>query len=202
AIRIVPFRKPGNRMLKPAIVAALAIAFLEAWHLSAASPAQEQVFASQPGAQEGLMPSDAANILYLKGWRVAQDQDFDANEMTWLRRQGANPGATLHGDFSGGNAGRDTTYILVNDEGMRRVVVVSEGRLIYDRRYRQIFAAATVPAADLNAIEWRDPLPAKPDGDGLLIVTKPGDPTANLILAFKDGSLMLGAPMNYQKLAF
>ncbi|HEV3040905.1 MAG TPA: hypothetical protein VHA33_24270 [Candidatus Angelobacter sp.] len=85
---------------------------------------------------------------------------------------------------------------------MKRIVVLSEGRLVYDRRYRQILAAARVPAADLNAIEWRDPLLSKPDGDGLLIVTKPGDSTANLILAFKDGSLMLGAPMNYQKLAF
>jgi hypothetical protein len=202
AIRIVPFRKPGNRMLKPAIAAALAIAFLEAWHLSATSPAQEQVFASQPGTQEDMLPADAAGILYLKGWRVAQDSDFDANEMAWLRTQGANPGGTLHGDFSGGNAGRDTTYILAGDDGMKRVVVVSEGKLIYDRRYRQIFAAAKVPAGELNAIEWRDPLPAKPDGDGLLIVTKPGDPTANLILAFKDGSLMLGAPVNYQELAF
>lgn len=202
AIRIVPFRKPGNRMLKPAIALALAVAFLLAWQLSAAPSQGGQVYASQPGATEGVMPSDAANILYLKGWRLAQDSDFDANEMGWLRTQGANPGATLHGDFSGSNNGHDTAYILVGDDGMKRVVVVSEGRLVYDRRYRQVFAAARVPAADINAIQWRDPLPSKPDGDGLLIVTKPGDPTANLILAFKDGSLMLGAPANYQKLAF
>ncbi len=202
AVRIVPFRKPGNRMLKPAIAMALAIAFLEAWHLSAANPAQGQVFASQPGATEDVLPSDAASIIYLKGWRVAQDSDFDANEMTWLRAQGAAPGATLHGDFAGRSNGRDTAYILTGNDGMKRVVVLSEGKLVYDRRYRQIFAAARIPAGDLNAIEWRDPMPAKPDGDGLLIVTKPGDPTANLILAFKDGSLMLGAPVNYQKLQF
>ena len=122
--------------------------------------------------------------------------------MGWLRTQGAAPGAILHGDFSGRNNGRDTAYILVGDEGLKRVVVLSEGRLVYDRRYKQVFAAARVPAADLNAIEWRDPLPAKPDGDGLLIVTKPGDPTANLILTFKEGSLMLGTPVNYQKLQF
>ena len=104
--------------------------------------------------------------------------------------------------FSARNNGRDTAYVLVNDEGMKRIVVLSEGRLVYDQRYRKILAAARVPAADLNAIEWRDPLPAKPDGDGLLIVTKPEDPTANLILTFKEGSLMLGTPVNYQKLAF
>lgn len=201
AIRIVPFRKPGSRMLKPAIAMGLAIAFLLAWYLSAA-PSQEQVFASQPSAPEGVLPADATNILYLKGWRVAKDSDFDANEMGWLRTQGAAPGGALRGDFSGKNSGHDTAYIFAGDDGIKRVVVVSEGRLVYDRRYRQIFAAARVPAADLNSIEWREPFPAKPDGDALLIVTKPGDPTANLILAFKDGSLMLGAPVNYQKLAF
>lgn len=202
AIRIVPFRKPGNRMLKPAVALALSIAMLEASHLSAADPAQERVFASQSAMHEGVLPSDAANILYLKGWRLAQEADFDSNEMGWLRGQRATPGATLPGDFSGKNNGRDTAYILVSDEGMKRIVVLSEGRLIYDRRYRQILAAARVPAADLNAIEWREPLPAKPDGDGLLIVTKTGDPSANLILSFKDGNLMLGAPINYQKLNF
>jgi len=202
AIRILPFRKPGNRMLKAAVALALSIALLEASHLSAAGPGQEQVFASQTLAHEGVLPSDAANILYLKGWRLAQEADFDANEVGWLRAQGAATGATLPSDFSGKNNGHDTAYILVNDEGMKRVVVLSEGRLIYDRRYRQILAAARVPASDLNAIEWRAPLPAKPDGDGLLIVTKPEDPTANLILTFKEGSLMLGAPVNYQKVAF
>jgi hypothetical protein len=199
-IRIVPFRKPGSRMLKAAVAMALSIALLEASHLSASGPGQEQVFASQPPAHEGVLPSDAANILYLKGWRLAQEADFDANEMGGCA-QGAASGATLHGSFTG-NTTHDVAYILASDEGMKRIVVLSEGRLVYDRRYRQILAAARVPAADLNAIEWRDPLLSKPDGDGLLIVTKPGDSTANLILAFKDGSLMLGAPMNYQKLAF
>src|SRR5437016_6231488 len=108
AMRIVPFRKPGNRMLKPAIAMALAIAYLEAGHLAAAGPGQQQVFASPPALQEGVLPSDASGILYLKGWRLAQDPDFDVHEMGWLRTQGAAPGATLHGDFSARNNGRDT----------------------------------------------------------------------------------------------
>ena len=121
--------------------------------------AQEPVLASQAVVDKEVLPSDAASILYLRGWRLAQESDFDSNELGWLRAQGATPGGTVHGDFSGKNNGRDAAYILIGDQGIMRVVLLSQGKLVYDQRYQQILAAIRVPASNLNAIEWRDPLP-------------------------------------------
>ena len=201
-IQIVPYRKTGNRLLKPAIALGLFIALLEAGRISGVGAAQEPVLASQAVVGQGVLPSDAAGILYLRGWRLAQESDFDSNERGWLRAQGATPGGTVHGDFSGKNNGRDVAYILIGDQGIMRVVLLSQGRLVYDQQYRQILAAIRVPASNLNAIEWRAPLPGKPDGDGLLIITKSDNPGSSLIFTLRDGSLMLSSPTNYQKVAF
>lgn len=198
-IQIQPFRKPGTRFLKPAVALGLSIALLEASRLSGAGMAHSSALAAEPAVQAGVLPSDAARILYLQGWRLAQESDFDSDAMAWLRMQGATPSGTVQGNFSGKDINRDAAYILVDDQGIMRVVLISEGRLVYDQRYRKILGAARVPASNLSTVPWREPLPGKPDGDGLLILTKSDTPGSSVIFAVKDGSLILGLPTDYLK---
>jgi len=151
-------------------------------------------------APAGLLPSDASQILYLQGWRLAQESDFDPDAAGWMKAQGVTPIGALHGDFSGKNNDRDVAYILIDGRGIMRVVLLSDGRLVYDQRYRRILVAARVPASQLATTEWRGPLQAKPEGDGLLIVTKAEVPASSLIIMLKDGKVVLNTPAEYQRL--
>ncbi len=198
AIRIVPFRKPGNRLVQAAVVAALMAALFEAGSIGSDAP-QQSVLASQRAAPSGLL-LDGGPILYLQGWRLAQESDFDPEAAGWMKAQGVTPIGILHGDFSGKNNSRDVAYILIDDRGIMRVVLLSDGRLVYDQRYRRILAAARVPASQLATAAWREPLPSKPEGDGLLIVTKLDMAASSLVIMLRDGRVVLNAPADYQRL--
>jgi hypothetical protein len=200
AIKIEPFRRPGNRMLKPAIALGLAFAFLEASHLSRSGVPVERALAAQT-SPEDLLPADISQMLYLQGWRLARGEDFDTETVNGLRDQGATAGAVVHADFSGRNNHRDVAYILIDTAGIMRVVVLSNGNLAYDRRYRRILAASRVPVAGLNAVEWRDPV-KKSDGEGLLLVTRGDGPDSSVVISLAGDSLLLNSPVDYKKIQF
>jgi hypothetical protein len=201
AIKIAPFRRPGNGMLKPAIALGLAVAFLEAGRLSRSSAPVERALAAQAAPKEESLPADISEILYLQGWRLAREEDFDLETMNGLRGQGAAAGAVVHADFSGKNNNRDVAYILIDTAGIMRVVVLSNGNLAYDRRYLRILAASRIPATSLNAAEWRDPA-KKSDGDGLLLVTRGAGPDSSVVISLAGGNALLNSPVDYKKIQF
>jgi hypothetical protein len=206
AIRIVPFRKSGSRFLKPAVALGLSFALFQASRLSGEGATQAATVASGAAVQDGALPADAAGILYLQGWRLAQVSDFDADAKSWLRGQDLAPSATIHGNFSGKDTGRDAAYVLVDKSGIMRVVVLSEGKVSYDQRYQRVLVAARVPASSLATTEWREAAPGQPDGDGLLLVTKLGSPFGNpgssVILTLRGGKPALTMPVDYEKVRF
>jgi len=177
---------------------ALMAALFEAGSIG--SDATPQLAMVSQAAPAGLLPSNASQILYLQGWRLSQESDFDRDAAGWMKAQGVTPSGTLHGDFSSKNNSRDVAYILIDDQGIMRVVLLSDGRLVYDQRYQRILVAARIPASQLATTEWRDPLQAKPEGDGLLIVTKSEVLASSLIVMLKDGKVVLNTPAEYQRL--
>jgi len=201
AIKIAPFRRPGNRMLKPAIALGLALAFLEAGWLSRSSTHFEHALVAEAASPEESLPADISQMLYLQGWRLARGEDFDPETVNALQDQGAATGAIVHADFSGRNNNRDVAYILIDTAGIMRVVVLSNGNLAYDRRYLRILAASRIPAAGLNAAEWRDPA-KKPDGDGLLLVTRGYGPDSSVVISLAGGNPTLNSPVDYKKIQF
>lgn len=196
AIRIVPFRKSGSPALKPAIALGLSLALLQASRISGAGTKQASL-ATEAAVQEGMLPADVSRTMFLPGWHLAQEADFDSDAASWLRAQGATPTATVHADFSGKDNARDVAYILVNDRGVMTLVLFSEGQLVYNQQYDRILMAARVRASNFAGIQWRDPLSGKPDGDGLLIVTT----SATVILTVSNGNVISGSPADYRKVA-
>lgn len=195
AIRIVPFRKSGSPALKPAIALGLSLALLQASRISGAGTAQRVSMVTEAAVQEGMLPADVARTMFLPGWHLAQESDFDSDAASWLRAQGATPSATVHADFSGKDNSRDVAYILVNDRGVMTLVVFSEGQLVYNQQYDRILTVARVRVSNFAGVQWRDPLPGKPDGDGLLVVTN----SASVILTLSNGNVISGSPADYRK---
>ncbi len=202
-IKVLPHRKkPGSKLARVAVVAGLTIALGLSLRLyGVPAPASELVPASQ---LQGVLAADAPLIANLDQWRPAREADYDPDAVAWLRSEGIPPSGRVTGDFSGKNNGRDldVAYILKNDDdGLMRIVVLSRGKIIYDLRYRNITGAVRVPASQLNSIAWQTPLSGTADGDGLLVATRPGDRASGIVFAFHGQKLLLGVPVDYQRVS-
>lgn len=115
-------RKSGSRILKPAISLGLSLALLQASRISGAG-AQWVSLATEAAVQEGMLPADVSRTMFLPGWHLAQQSDFDSDAATWLRSQGATPSSTMPADFSAKDNGRDVAYILANEQGVMTLVI-------------------------------------------------------------------------------
>jgi len=198
-IRVLPYRQPGSRLARYAVAVGLLTA-LGATLVLYRSPSQIQEPHSVPPS--GIFPADARLIANLDSWRVARESDYDPDAISWLRFENIEPAGRITGDFSGTNAGRDrdVAYILKNEnDGLMRVLILSEGKSIYDLRYRSITTAVRVPHSNLSSILWQTSPTGEIDGDGLMIATKADDRSSGMILGFHDQKLVIGVPADYQK---
>lgn len=198
-IKIIPYKRKVNHRLRIAVSAALALAVFAAVRLPGADATAS--LSLTPAAPAGILPTDAAQIGNLSGWRLAQEVDFDRDAANWLRGQGIAPGGKISGDFSGKNNGQDTAYILTNSDKMMRVVILSQGIQVYDQRYQQVAIALRVPHSALSTATWKDRLAGDADGDGLLVVARPDDRASGLVFTLHDRKVMLQLPTDYQSLS-
>lgn len=199
AIKIVPYRTKKNPGLRIAVSAGLALAFLAAVRLPDANATDGQSFSES--FTQGISPTDAVQIGNLSQWRLVQKSDFDPDAVGWLSAEGVAPSATISGDFSGKNNGRDTAYILTNSDKMMRVVIISQGIRVYDQRYQHLALAVRVPHSALNNATWKDRPGGDSDGDGLLIVAHSDDRASGLVFTLHDRKAALQVPTDYQKLS-
>ncbi|HWX53995.1 MAG TPA: hypothetical protein VN176_05330 [Verrucomicrobiae bacterium] len=200
AIRIEPYRKPGSLMARVIVGVALAIGMFAAWRMSLSGSAVPLV-TSSPAGPAGISPMDATAILGLKDWRLLQEADFDPTLAQWLRNQEIVPSGKIPGDFSGRANGRDVAYLLVNTDGRVRALILSQGKTVSDYAYRHLAIAARVPKSALSGITWRSELPGQPDGDGLLLVEQPDDPTSATVLFLNSGKVVRALPDDYKKIS-
>jgi hypothetical protein len=142
---------------------------------------------------------DAALIPDVNHWALVEDKDLSPAGLDWVRRQGVTPSARVSSDFAGGGSA-DTAYVLKRRGGMLRVVLLSKGRNRYDTNFSPLALVARVPKAALESIQWADPLPAAPDGDGLLIVRKADDPNTVVVVMLSGARTFTGRPRDYRDL--
>jgi hypothetical protein len=198
-IKVLPYRQPGSRLARYAVVVGLLTALVATLVLYN-SPSQ--ILESHSVSPSGISAADARLIANLDSWRIVREADYDQDAISWLRFENIEPAGRITGDFSGTNAGRDrdVAYILKNEnDGLMRVVILSEGKSIYDLRYHSITTAVRVPNSNLGSILWQTSPTGVIDGDGLLIATKADDRSSGMILGFHDQKLVIGVPVDYQK---
>jgi hypothetical protein len=151
----------------------------------------------------GVMPADAALIPGVQNWRLAVTSDFDASAVTWARNNSIDVVGRIPGNFSGNGEGRDVAYILRRADGTFRVVMLCNGGSAIDVNYDSLALVVRLPKSAIGSIPWvGQPLDGDPDGDGLLVAYRPGDPTASVALFKKGDRIISAAPANYQNLNF
>jgi hypothetical protein len=165
-------------------------------------PNRESVSGVNQTLASGILPMDAARISNAKDWRAATADDFDPAAVSWLRGNRKQPAGRIVGDFSGKGTGRDVAYLLVGAEGARRVVLLADNENRYDTRFPYIGLAVRVPKESVNSIEWAGgTAPEGVDGDGLLLLRKPDDPSSAIVLFLSGRGIVSASPANYQNIS-
>lgn len=187
---------PAVRVALAAGVIAAAVALLAQMRPSSGKTVVPRAEAEMPA--ESVHPEDAALIPNLEGWRVARSEDLDGSAIAWLRGSGQPAEGRVTGDFSGNGSATDVAYILVNRDGVKRLVLIVNRQTRYDARYNYIGMAMCVPKAIVAQMKWVGTPPHDFEGDGLLITRQPEDPTSGLVIFASGKHIVSGVPANYQ----
>jgi hypothetical protein len=164
------------------------------------APGATAIPAAEFTPPEGVLPLDAAAIPNLDGWRLATAEDFDPAAAAWLRAQRIQPAGRFKGRFSPQGGPRDVAYVLRNDAGAWRVVLLADGQNRYDATHDQLAAVARFPAAALAGAQWAGPAPEDVEHDGILLIRRPGDRASGLALFLHGQRLLSAVPANYEAL--
>jgi hypothetical protein len=142
-----------------------------------------------------LPPELASAITGANGFRLAGPEDFAPQSRTWLRNLGQQPSGSIPGHFTG--FGESRAYILVGVDKSWRVVILASDQIRCDAQYQSVAMAARIPKEFVHQIGWTGPLPAEPDGDGLLIVPSVEQPRSAVVLFLSGTEVISASPANY-----
>ncbi len=150
----------------------------------------------------GILPVDVPYIARASRYRAATEADLDPVGAAWLRQSGEIQAGRVPGDYSGEQLARDVAYLLLSESGKWRVVLLADGANKLDTEYPTPVIIARVPQGRLGAIQWANAKPlGSPDGDGLLIVLKPGVPASGIVVYLSSGRMVSGALKNYEQVS-
>ena len=202
-IEIAPHARRGSMTVRIVVAAALLIGMLGALGVIVNKSEDQTSPSASAGLSAttppGMSSTDASKIVALNGWRVAEEADFDPSMVEWLRGIGIAPGGRIAGDFSGTHGEYDVAYILINKDGVMRIVLLSQGKPVLDFARRRIALAVRIPNSTLATAEWSVPMPGQPKGDALLLVTQP-DASSGLVFAVDGGKILQGTVTNFKAL--
>jgi hypothetical protein len=158
-----------------------------------------------PGAAtvgRGILPVDAAGIPQSARYRAATENDLNPAGAGFLRQFGEIHAGRVSGNYSGEGSPRDVAYLLVNDTGGYRVVLLVKGVNRLDSEFASVAFIARVPQERVKNIAWANQAPAAtPDGDALLIVRNADDQTSGNIFYLSGSRLISGAPANFNQVS-
>jgi hypothetical protein len=191
-VRVAPFRAERTSLLVKAAIAVGAVVAI-ATMLAFRSPAQDETKTAARGhvlSDGSLIDShDAGVIPYLDRWQLATEADFNPDFVARLRYAGADFRLPLRLRPTDSDAETETVYVLKATDGSKRVLIIVNGKLVYDSRYQELEGVARVSRPNLGSIKWADDTnnADRLNGDGLLLVFDPHDPEgARLLLAGPD----------------
>ncbi len=200
AHKIRPLRRERHMLGRLAIAAGVLMAVLSVV-AATKSPANQKVEVSMSGVPAGVMPLEAAKIDGVGDYRLAAPEDFDQVAVAWLRGNGLQPNARVTADFSGKDTGQDVAYVLKDNDGSSRLVILVGGENRYDVRYTYLGLIARVPKGAVNSISWAGKPPRDFDGDGLLLLRRPDDLASGLVLFLSGTRVISAIPTNYQSIS-
>jgi hypothetical protein len=142
-----------------------------------------------------VAPEDASLISDSDNYRLAATGDFAPDLITWLSMPGQQANGDIPGAYSA--AGSSHAYVLIGKDATWRVLIVANGQLRCDARYRTLAIVAHVPKNLIQTIDWSDRPTAESEGDGLLIVRAANNPASGVVLFLQGDQVITGTPFNY-----
>jgi hypothetical protein len=148
------------------------------------------------------MPAADAEKIGTQGWRLVTQDDLDPAGASWLRDQGvAKFTGRVSGAFAGDGKPAGTAYLMLpadpNAPKRYRIVILSGEQVLSDAAYPMVAGIARVPHDNFAAVQWQATTPLAPDGDGLLVLTKPDDSKSAFVLYSSGGKLARARPSDY-----
>jgi hypothetical protein len=156
-----------------------------------------------------LIPDEDQQLIPgVDAWHLAGPEDFDPATVTWMREHGDEVNGRLIGYFDGHDHPAGRGYFLVPNDPARhgdfRFVLLREGHASIDGGYSRVQAAILVPKTKLSTVVWQagdKNAPVPPDGDGVMMIYRPGDVSTATIFFLSDGKPQMKTPVDYLSLA-
>lgn len=196
-VRVEPRARRHDWLLRTTIAAGV-IAAAATLYVTTYESGKDQKARAEAPLPEGMTVADAAAIGNLGQWRSATANDADGVMAGWFRDRGAQFAAHVVLDANGAGDKNDNAYLLTNDKGEHRLVLMVDGNKAYDARFSQLAAMMPVMRGTLSQLKWNGPAPTDPQGDGLLLVRNSGDTASGVVLYLSGNRVMSATPANWQ----
>jgi len=190
-VKVEPRQRQTDYILRTTIAAGV-IAVAAVLYVTAHESDRNQKQAQETQLPDGMSAADAAAIANLNLWRSATEKDSDEAVLGSLRDRHVAFSSYVALDANGTGEVNDHAYLLVNDRGERRVVLMVDGNKMHDSRYGQLAAIGRVSKANMSQINWSGSAPANYVGDGLLLV-RTSDPGSGTVLFLSEGNRLQSA---------
>jgi hypothetical protein len=148
----------------------------------------------------GIAAVDAPAIPGVDQYRLASVDDMDPGIASWVRDAQGDASGHLDLNLTGDAYSSDATYFLVGPGGQKRLVLLVNHTDRLDLKYSSLAGIARVPKEFVSEIDWAKP-PAKPgDGDGVLVIPDPNDPSTASIIFASGNTTVAGTPSDYHNI--
>ena len=181
------------------IVVAAAVTLFALW-ITLRKPSNSGSAANENPPVRGVAAEDAAKIPNFENLRLANEQDFDAGAVSWLRNSGQHVGGKIPGLYFG--SFESNAYIFVAKTNDRRVVIFAAGEVRYNAEYPVIAIAARFPKELIQKTSWADSSPPESSRDGLLIVRAADSPASAVVLFIKSDQVATASPADYRQIPY
>jgi len=199
-VKLVGFERKKYLAARVAVVVGIVVAVLSVFAATRVS-SREPVSEITPPISTGILPADAPRIPNTEGWHTATVDDMDGAAVSWLRVNNQQPSGRISGNFTGHGNGLDVVYLLVSQDGARRVVLLADSENRYDTKFPYIGLAARIPKSAVNSIQWvGGKAPEAIDGDGILLVRQPDNSASAIVLFLSGRTIVSASPVNYQSI--
>jgi hypothetical protein len=152
------------------------------------------------GNLSGVDPADVLHMQHLQGWHVAAPNELSETAARFARNHGATRPGHILGDFSGSGSAKDSAYLLINNEGKRRVSLLAGSGVAYDAIFSQVDLLARIPKSSFANIKWIAAPRSAPDGDALLVIENIEDPSASLVLLKHGAQIDSARPADFTQI--
>lgn len=198
-IKVEPVKQERRTWMYPALVVVLLLSVVVAVF---SRPEKNSAYAKQTPhyVPAGMEPLDAEHLLRLDGWRLAGSDDFSPAAAGFQQQHALPPAGRFTADFLGRGNTADSVYLLMDNQGKRRVSMIAGGVAVYDAIFDNLDAIGVIPKADLAGIQSTSDKPLESDGDGLLLVQDVSNPASGLVLVLHNKQIDSARPLDFTRI--